>query len=162
MTNQSTTTGERSVLALFMATMFVGAGLLFWIQPMFAKMVLPLLGGSPAVWNTAMVFFQAALLAGYAYAHWLSRCFEWHTQLIVHLIVLGAAFWFLPVAAAEGWVPDAKSIPVLWLLALLAVSIGLPFFAVSATAPLMQRWFSHTGHRHAGESDPISLDTELA
>ena len=155
MTNQSTTTGERSVLALFMATMFVGAGLLFWIQPMFAKMVLPLLGGSPAVWNTAMVFFQAALLAGYAYAHWLSRCFEWRTQLIVHLIVLGAAFWFLPVAAAEGWVPDAKSIPVLWLLALLAVSIGLPFFAVSATAPLMQRWFSHTGHRHAG--DPYFL-----
>jgi hypothetical protein len=113
MTNQSTATSERSVLALFMATMFVGAGLLFWIQPMFAKMVLPLLGGSPAVWNTAMVFFQAALLAGYAYAHWLSRRFEWRTQLLVHLIVLATAFWFLPVAAAEGWVPDAESIPVL-------------------------------------------------
>lgn len=146
---------ERSVLGLFMATMFIGAGLLFWIQPMFAKMVLPLLGGSPAVWNTAMVFFQATLLAGYAYAHWLSHRFEWRTQLIVHLVVLAAAFLFLPVAAADGWVPDANSIPVLWLLGMLAVSIGLPFFAVSATAPLMQRWFSRTGHRHAG--DPYFL-----
>jgi spermidine synthase len=153
--DQPMATSEWSVLTLFVATMFVGAALLFWIQPMFAKMVLPLLGGSPAVWNTAMVFFQAALLAGYAYSHWLSRLVAPRIQIIVHLGVLASAFLVLPLAVADGWVPDAETIPVMWLLGLLAVSIGLPFFAVSATAPLMQRWFSHTGHRHAG--DPYFL-----
>jgi len=146
---------ERAVLLLFGATMFIGAGLLFWIQPMFAKMVLPLLGGSPAVWNTAMVFFQAALLAGYAYAHLLSRRFQPRTQLLIHLVMLVGAFLFLPISVAQGWIPDAETIPVLWLLGLLAVSIGLPFLAVSATAPLMQRWFSRTGHPHA--ADPYFL-----
>lgn len=147
--------GGNAVLLLFAATMFVGAGLLFWIQPMFAKMVLPLLGGSPSVWNTAMVFFQAALLAGYAYAHVLSRRFGLRTQLLIHLLVLVSAFLFLPVSVAQGWIPDAETIPVLWLLGLLAVSIGLPFLAVSATAPLMQRWFSRSGHPHA--ADPYFL-----
>ena len=102
-----------------------------------------------------MVFFQAVLLAGYAYAHWLSRHVGLRSQVIIHIVVLASAFLVLPLAVAEGWVPDADAIPVLWLLGLLTVSIGLPFFAVSATAPLMQRWFSHTGHRHAG--DPYFL-----
>lgn len=146
---------DRAILLLFGATMFVGAGLLFWIQPMFAKMVLPLLGGSPAVWNTAMVFFQASLLAGYAYAHWLAARFSPKAQLLIHGVVLLSAFLFLPVSVAQGWIPDAETIPVFWLLGLLSVSIGLPFLAVAATAPLMQRWFSHTGHPHAG--DPYFL-----
>lgn len=142
------------VLPLFAATLFTGAALLFWVQPLFAKMVLPLLGGSPAVWNTAMVFFQAALLAGYAYAHLLSRALRPAHQVVAHLLVLAAATAFLPVAVAEGWEPDV-GLPVLWLLALLAVSIGLPFFAVAATAPLLQRWFSRTDHAHA--HDPYFL-----
>jgi hypothetical protein len=143
------------VLPLFAATLFTGAALLFWVQPLFAKMVLPLLGGSPAVWNTAIVFFQAALLAGYAYAHLLARALRPAHQMAIHLVVLVAAAAFLPVAVAQGWEPDVGGVPVLWLLALLAVSIGFPFFAVSATAPLLQRWFSRTDHPHA--HDPYFL-----
>ena len=142
-------------LALFTATMFTGAALLFWIQPLFAKMVLPLLGGSPQVWNTAMVFFQAVLLAGYAYAHWLTRALPAVAQIGLHAGVLALAALFLPLAVAAGWEPDPAGAPVVWLLALLGASIGLPFFAVSATAPLLQRWFSRTGHAQA--HDPYFL-----
>lgn len=142
-------------LALFTVTMFTGAALLFWIQPLFAKMVLPLLGGSPQVWNTAMVFFQAVLLAGYAYAHWLTRALPAAAQMGLHAGVLALAALFLPLAVAAGWEPDPAGAPVVWLLALLGASIGLPFFAVSATAPLLQRWFSRTGHAQA--HDPYFL-----
>ncbi|HEX9647854.1 MAG TPA: fused MFS/spermidine synthase [Alphaproteobacteria bacterium] len=144
-----------ATLALFAATLFVGAGLVFWIQPLFTKMVLPMLGGSPSVWNTAMVFFQAGLLAGYAYAHLLSRYLPPAWQLRIHLIVLAAAFLFLPVSVTGGWRPDSDAAPVIWLLALMTVTLGLPFLAVSATAPLVQRWFSRTGHAHA--EDPYFL-----
>jgi len=140
---------------LFAATLFVSATLLFWIQPLFAKMVLPLLGGSPSVWNTAMVFFQAVLLAGYAYAHLLSRRCGQRSQILLHLGVLAIAALALPIGVAHGWRPDAGTPPTLWLLGLLGASIGAPFFAVSATAPLLQRWFSHTGHPHA--HDPYFL-----
>ncbi len=140
---------------LFAATLFVSATLLFWIQPLFAKMVLPLLGGSPSVWNTAMVFFQAVLLAGYGYAHLLSRQCGQRSQIVLHLGVLAVTALALPIGVAHGWRPDAGTPPTVWLLGLLAVSIGAPFFAVSATAPLLQRWFSHTGHPHA--HDPYFL-----
>ena len=149
------TLGEHAELWLFAATMFVGAVLLFWVQPLFTKMVLPLLGGSPSVWNTAMVFFQAALLCGYAYAHLISRRLGGRGQCIAHLCLLGAAAVALPISIAEGWRPDPGTPPALWLLGLLVVSIGAPFFAVAATAPLIQRWFSRTGHPHA--SDPYFL-----
>lgn len=140
---------------LFAATMFVSATLLFWIQPLFAKMVLPLLGGSPSVWNTAMVFFQAVLLAGYAYSHLLSRQCGQRSQILLHLGVLAVAVLALPIGVAHGWHPDADTPPTLWLLGLLCASIGAPFFAVATTAPLLQRWFSHTGHPHA--HDPYFL-----
>ena len=136
-----------AVLPLFTATLFLSALLLFWIQPMVAKMVLPLLGGGPNVWNTAMMFFQATLLAGYAYAHLATRVLSLRRQILVHVAILAAAFVSLPVAVAE--VPAIEGAPALWLLGLLAVSIGLPFFAVSATAPLLQRWFGQTSHPHA-------------
>lgn len=145
----------RLQIGLFATTLFTGATLLFWIQPLFTKMVLPVLGGSPAVWNTAMVFFQAMLLGGYLYAHVLGRLFRPGAQLVVHLACLALAAFALPVEPAEGWHPDAGDPPALWLLILLAGTIGAPFFAVSATAPLMLRWFSHTGHPHAG--DPYFL-----
>lgn len=142
-------------LWLFTATMFAGAALLFWIQPLFTKMVLPLLGGSPSVWNTAMVFFQAALLCGYGYAHLLTRHLGARSQCLVHFCLLGVAAIALPVGIATGWLPDDEAPPALWLLGLLTVSIGAPFFAVATTAPLIQRWFSRTGHPHA--SDPYFL-----
>ena len=142
-------------VALFTATIFTGAVLLFWIQPLFTKMALPLLGGSPSVWNTAMVFFQAMLLAGYAYAHILSRYLRPGIQLIVHAAALSAAALFLPVGIAESWQPEASTSPTFWLLALLTACLGVPFFAVAATAPLIQRWFSQTDHPQA--RDPYFL-----
>lgn len=142
------------LVAWFAATAFVGAAMLFWIQPLFAKMVLPVLGGSSAVWSTAMVFFQAALLGGYAYAHLLARLRP-RFQVIVHAACLGLAALALPFDAAESWVPGSSEMPALWLLGLMATVIGAPFFVVSATAPLTLRWFSHTRHPHAG--DPYFL-----
>ena len=153
--SDTTATGDVVQLWLFTATIFVGATLLFLVQPLFAKMVLPLLGGSPSVWNTALVFFQAVLLAGYGYAHWLLRRLGQRNQIIVHVCVLGVAALVLPISVASGWRPHAGAPPALWLLGLLTVSVGAPFFAVSATAPLIQRWFARTGHPHA--HDPYFL-----
>jgi hypothetical protein len=143
------------IQTVFTVTLALSAALLFSVQPMFAKMVLPLLGGTPAVWNTSMVFFQAALLAGYAYAHYSTQLLDVRRQSILHLVVLVAAFVVLPVAVATDWSPPMEATPAPWLLALLTVSIGLPFFALSATAPLLQKWFSHTYHTDA--SNPYFL-----
>ena len=140
--SDTTATGDRARLWLFTATIFVGATLLFLVQPLFAKMVLPLLGGAPSVWNTALVFFQAVLLAGYGYAHWLMRRFGQRKQIIVHVCVLAMAALVLPIGVASGWRPQVGTPPAVWLLGLLTVSVGPPFFAVSATAPLIQRWFA--------------------
>ena len=141
--------------ALFTGTIFAGAVLLFWIQPLFTKMALPLLGGSPLVWNTAMVFFQAMLVAGYAYAHVLVRWLGVRGQLVVHAIVLGTAALALPIGIGEGWRPDSGTPPAAWLMALLFASLGAPFFALAATAPLLQRWFSLG--RHPDAQDPYFL-----
>lgn len=146
-------TGE--VLRLYAATIFLGALLLFLVQPMFARSVLPLLGGAPAVWNTALVFFQGALLAGYLYVYALDRWLRPGRQVVVHLALLAAAFVSLPIRPASGWAPPASAVPTWWLLGLLSASVGLPFFAVSATSPLLQRWFSHT--RHPQAEDPYFL-----
>jgi hypothetical protein len=141
--------------ALYALTICASAALLFLVQPMFARMVLPLLGGSPAVWNTAMVFFQAALLAGYAYAHAGAARLGVRRQAALHLVVLLLPLAVLPIAIPSGWTPPTQGNPSLWLLGLMAVAVGLPFFAVSATSPLLQRWFAATGHRQA--SDPYFL-----
>jgi spermidine synthase len=143
------------MLILFGATIFVGAGLLFLIQPMFARMALPLLGGAPAVWNTAMVFYQAVLLVGYAYAHVTMRWLGARRQAALHLAVLLLPVMALPIALPAGWVPPGDTSPVSWLFALLAVAVGLPFFAVSATSPVLQAWFAATEHRAA--RDPYVL-----
>ncbi len=142
-----------ALVPLFAATLFMSAGLLFWIQPLFAKMALPLLGGAPAVWNTAMMFFQAMLLVGYSYAHFINQKMSPRRQAVIHLAVVAIAFVSLPVAVRGNYNPDQD--PTLGLIALLGLSIGLPFFAVSATAPLLQRWFALSGHRDAG--DPYFL-----
>jgi hypothetical protein len=143
------------IRALFIATVFVSAALLFVVQPMFTKMVLPRLGGAPAVWSVAMVFFQATLLAGYAYAHGLIRLARPRIGLAIHIAVMVAAVFVLPLAIAQGWGPAPQRGEAFWLLGLFAASIGLPFFALSANAPLLQAWFARTDHPQA--SNPYFL-----
>jgi hypothetical protein len=138
---------------LFSLAVFTGAFLLFVVQPMIAKMELPHLGGAPAVWNTCMVFFQAALLAGYCYAHATSRWLGARWQGAVHLGLLALAIAFLPVGAPDSL--ESGRAPGLELLCQLAKRAGVPLFVVATTAPIVQRWFAVTGHRMA--SDPYFL-----
>jgi hypothetical protein len=135
--------------ALYAATLFLSALLLFAVQPMFTKMVLPRLGGAPTVWSVAMVFFQAALLCGYAYSHFVVRRLPLALGALVHLGLLGAAAATLPIAIAHGFgTPPTQDIAP-WLIALFAASIGLPFVALAASAPLLQGWFAASGHAQA-------------
>jgi hypothetical protein len=146
--------GQTLTLPLYAGTLFTSALLLFWVQPLVAKMLLPLLGGAPAVWNTAMMVFQLLLLAGYGYAHLLiSRIRPTH-QPWVHGAVVVAALGVLPVGIGDAQ-PGADAPPILWLTLRLLASIGLPFFALSASAPLLQSWFARTRHQDA--DDPYFL-----
>eukprot|EP01041_Mallomonas_annulata_P025647 gene25646-46736_t len=122
--------------ALFAVTVFTSAALVFLVQPMVAKLVLPLLGGSSSVWNTSMAFFQIALLAGYAYAHLLQRIGSVRNQALVHCAALVMAAIALPLRVNELAGPPSSDHPNLWLLAVLTLSIGAPFAILSATAPL--------------------------
>jgi hypothetical protein len=144
-----------ALLLLFALSLFLSAFLLFWIEPMFAKMILPMLGGAPSVWNACIVFYQALLLAGYVYAHLLTRWLGIRRQMIFHLVMLFLVLTTLPIGVANGWTPPSSSNPTIWLFLLLLVSIGLPFFVISATAPLLQKWFAWTGHSSA--KDPYFL-----
>src|SRR6202011_3169552 len=146
---------NRLVLVVYTGAIFVSALLLFSVQPLFTKMVLPRLGGSPAVWSVAMVFFQSLLLAGYAYAHYLMRLNNRLIPVAVHLTLLVIAFLTLPLSIAGGWGEPPTSGYALWLLGLFAVSIGLPFFALAANNPLLQAWFVRTGHPNG--PDPYFL-----
>ena len=139
---------------LFGLTLFVSATLLFWVQPMVAKMLLPFWGGAPAVWNTCMVFFQAVLLAGYVYAHLLTSRLSARSQTVVHLALLLSAAAFLPVAVSEANLPNLspESDPSWWLLGCLLAIVGGPFFILSSSGPLFQKWFSNT--RHPAAKDP--------
>ncbi len=141
---------------LFAVTIFVSAALLFSVEPMIAKMLLPVLGGTPAVWNTCMVFFQAALLAGYGYALFVSR-WPLRQQLVIQIILLAVALVSLPLGLSSSWVNSvpATGNPSMWLLACLTVIVGLPFFIISSNGPLLQKWFSHTSLSTA--NDPYFL-----
>ena len=144
------------LLPLFFAvTMFVSAALLFLVQPMLAKMALPLLGGSPAVWNTCMVFFQAVLLAGYGYTHAVTRRLGARRQAALHLGLLLLPLLVLPIRIPPAWAPPAQQNPIPWLLTLLLMSVGLPFFMLSTIAPTLQAWYARTGHPSA--QDPYFL-----
>src|SRR6476620_5147023 len=143
------------LLATFTAAIFVSAALLFMVQPMFTKMVLPRLGGAPSVWSVAIVFFQGALLVGYAYAHWLTRYAPGRASIVIHLVVTAAAVFALPLSIATGWARPPESGETLWLMGLFAASIGLPFFALAANSPLLQAWFARTDHPAA--KDPYFL-----
>jgi hypothetical protein len=137
---------NRLVLVVYTAAIFVSALLLFSVQPLFTKMVLPRLGGSPAVWSVAMVFFQSLLLAGYAYAHVLMQIKNRAIPVAVHLALLVVALFTLPLSISTRFGEPPGSAYPFWLLALFAVSIGLPFFALAANNPMLQAWFVRTGH----------------
>ena len=137
---------NRLVLVVYTAAIFVSALLLFSVQPLFTKMVLPRLGGSPAVWSVAMVFFQSLLLAGYAYAHLLMQVKNRAIPVVVHVVLLVVAFLTLPLSISNSFGEPPNSAYAFWLLALFAVSIGLPFFALAANNPMLQAWFVRTGH----------------
>jgi spermidine synthase len=143
-----------AVLAVYTAAIFTSAFLLFLVQPMFSRMVLPLLGGTPAVWNTCMLFFQAALLGGYLYAHVGARRLGIRRQAALHVVLLAAAALLLPISVA-GAAPKGGAAPIPWLLGLMAATVGLPFFALSATGPMLQKWFAGTGH--PGAKNPYWL-----
>jgi hypothetical protein len=147
------------VLIHYAATLFVSAFILFLVQPMIGKLVLPKLGGTPQVWNTCMVFFQMVLLLGYFYTHAVSTRLKPRQQLILHSIVILLPFIIFVVFPFSyiryNWVPPLGSNPVLATLVLLFQVVGLPFFVVSTTAPLLQKWFGLSGHPAA--KDPYFL-----
>jgi spermidine synthase len=151
----ATTVAGLSPLVVFTMTTFLSALLLFSIQPMFAKMVLPILGGSPSVWAVALAFFQGALLAGYLYAHALIRFLPAKQTGLVHLAFCLFAFVFLPFGLPDAWAEPPTGDVYLWQLGLFSVAIGIPFMAVAANAPLLQAWFARTGH--AQSADPYFL-----
>src|SRR5712672_4529817 len=152
---QALVDSPRVTLAVYAAAIFLSAALLFAVQPMFTKMLLPRLGGAPSVWSVAMVFFQAALLAGYGYAHLLTRYAPGRASVVIHLAVMIAASLTLPLSIASGWGRPPEVGEAFWLLGLFAVSIGLPFFALAANSPLLQAWFARTDHPAA--KDPYFL-----
>ncbi|NQT86236.1 hypothetical protein HQ560_05685, partial [bacterium] len=133
----------------FAVTIFISAFLLFQVQPLIGKYILPWFGGGPAVWTSCMLFFQMLLLGGYAYAHVIRTRLSQRTQVIVHVTLLAATLLALPIAPSEGWKPQGDENPALYILLLLAVTVGLPYFVLSATGPLLQAWFSV---RHPGRS----------
>jgi len=143
------------LIMLFASTLFSSALLMFVLQPLFGKLLLPLLGGTPAVWNSCMVFYQSILFLGYLYAHLLGTRLKSNHQIIVHLAVISLSFLALPVSLPENLIPPTEGNPTLWLFSTLALAIGLPFFVLSTTAPLIQKWFAHVGHHNS--NDPYFL-----
>jgi len=143
------------VIAVFALCIFASAFLLFLVEPMVAKMVLPVVGGTPAVWTTSVLFFQTVLLVGYGYSHWLAIRLRWRWQAVLHGLVLLLPITVLPIHLIPGWNPPTSGSPVGYLVVLLSAMVGLPFFVVSTTSPLVQHWFSRTGHPNA--ADPYFL-----
>jgi len=127
---------------MYATTIILSAFLLFQVQPMIAKMILPWFGGSAAVWITAMLFFQTALLGGYLYAHWSIRSLRPRTQAAVHAVLLCASLLVLPMAPSLAWKPAGNEEPITRILGLLLVAVGLPYFLLSTTSPLIQAWYS--------------------
>ncbi len=142
------------MLGFFALTLFTSATLLFLVQPMIGRMILPSLGGTPAVWNTCMVFFQTVLLIGYFYTHTVTTYLTRKQQLILQGFVLLLPLALLPFTLGD-WTPPEESNPVFSVLGILTLTVGLPFFVVSTTAPLLQKWFGYT--RHPAAADPYFL-----
>ena len=141
--------------SIYSITIFLNAALLFWVQPLVGKMILPLAGGAPAVWNTCLFFFQGTLLAGYVYAHFGSRALGPRRHAALHFAIVLAGVVFLPVAFGKESFAALEHHPAATILGALAASVGFPFFVLSAGSPLLQKWFAATGHADA--ADPYFL-----
>ncbi len=146
---------HRATRVLYALAVFLSAGLLFVVEPMVGKMAVPMLGGTPAVWTTCLLFFQVALLAGYLYAHLIQARLALRPQVWLHLGLLAVALVTLPVALPADDLPQAGQSPIGWLLVALLRTVGAPFILLAATAPLLQRWFSRLDHPDA--ADPYFL-----
>ena len=123
---------------------FLSAFLLFQVEPIIARYILPWFGGTPAVWTACMLFFQIFLLAGYAYAHLLASYLSPRNQALLHLSLVVCSLAFLPITPEETWKPDGSENPMLAIVLLLLGTIGAPFLLVSASGPLLQHWFNRT------------------
>ncbi len=155
LTTEQSKNQNYSLILLFAGTLFISATLMFVLQPLFGKLLLPLLGGFPAVWNTCMVFYQTVLFLGYLYAHVLSSKCSSHRQILIHVVVIAISLIALPVALPENISPPTDTNPTFWLMGVLFLAIGLPFFVVSTVSPLLQKWFAGIGHHTSG--DPYYL-----
>lgn len=141
---EGTLIGSIGSMAAYAISIFAGAFLLFQVQPLMGKYLLPWFGGAPGVWTTCMLFFQVLLLAGYAYAHLSSRFLKPKGQVVLHLALVLGALATLPITPSDAWKPHPGADPTLRIIALLTVSLGLPYFVLAATAPLLQHWFTRT------------------
>jgi len=146
---------ESMSVALFSLTLFMSAALLFLLEPMFAKMTLPVLGGTTSVWATCMVFYQAMLLAGYAFVNLVTRSMNYRRQVLLFLALVLAPLCILPFSFPADRVPPIERNPIPWLLMILTIIVGLPFFVMSTIAPTLQKWFEGIGHDSS--SDPYFL-----
>jgi hypothetical protein len=146
---------KNGLLYLYAAALLLSAALLFMVQPMVARMILPFLGGSPSVWNTCLLFFQSLLLLGYLYAHFAGKWLGIKRQMLVHVALIAAALYFLPVTIPAGLLERPDIDPVHQVLWVLLLSVGFPFLVLAANAPLLQSWFSATNHPAA--RDPYFL-----
>jgi SAM-dependent methyltransferase len=133
-----------ALMLLYACTIFTSAFLLFLVQPVIAKQILPWFGGSAAVWTTCLVFFQVALLAGYAYSDFTTRKLKTREQVLLHIALLAASLAVLPIVADTSWKPAGDEDPGLRILGLLLATIGLPYFLLATTGPLVQAWFART------------------
>src|SRR5580704_14544255 len=131
-------------MLLYACTIFLSAFLLFQVQPLIAKMILPWFGGSAAVWTSCVLFFQLLLLLGYLYAHWSIRYLRPKIQAMTHLALLAASLLVLPAIPNPVWKPTGGEDPTLRIFGLLAMTVGLPYFLLSTTGPLIQAWFVRT------------------
>lgn len=146
---------RRAAAPVYTLALFASAALIFTLQPLVGRLMTPLLGGSPAVWNTSMAFFQGALLVGYVYAHVLARIADIRVQAAIHALVLLLAWFVLPVHVNAALGPPNSDAPAFWLFGVLTLSVGAPFAAASATAPLLQAWYARSGRADA--NDPYYL-----
>jgi len=130
------------IRAAFSLAILLSSFLLFLVQPMVGRMLLPSLGGTPSVWNTCVVFFQTMLLLGYGYAHFAARAISLRKHVVVHLSLLSVVCFLLPIQFISDWSVPTETNPLGWLLGQLVLCVGIPFFVVSSNAPLLQKWYS--------------------
>ena len=153
---------DQASQAIFITAVAVGAFVLFVVEPMVGKMLLPLAGGTAAIWTTSVLFFQATLTAGYLYVHGLSLRWTPRVQVVIHLILMASVLAVLPIALHLPGPASAGQTPIFWLLGVLILSAGLPFFVVSTTSPLLQRWISMTNLSLAADPYPLYQASNLA